>query len=87
MSNLVCSARTCRETADHALAWRNPRIHTESRRKVWLACAAHVESLRSFLAARGFPVEVVGVDDLDDGGARGAQRPGGGAPVTDPGRH
>jgi hypothetical protein len=39
--------------------WRNPRIHDESRRKVWLACDEHRDYLRDYLAARDFPVRVV----------------------------
>ncbi|MCW2809704.1 MAG: hypothetical protein JWP61_162, partial [Friedmanniella sp.] len=35
---LVCSSKGCREPATHDLQWRNPRIHTEDRRKHWLAC-------------------------------------------------
>lgn len=38
--------------------WRNPRIHTEDRVKIWLACDDHVEYLREYLATRDFPVIV-----------------------------
>jgi len=37
-----------------ALLWNNPKIHTAERRKTWLACAAHEQSLTQFLAARNF---------------------------------
>lgn len=50
----VCSAKGCREPARYALAWNNPRLHDPERRKIWLACAAHRESLAGFLSARGF---------------------------------
>jgi hypothetical protein len=61
---LVCSAKGCRATAVWALRWNNPKLHTADRRKTWLACADHRESLASFLDARGFlratePVETV----------------------------
>lgn len=56
---LVCSARDCRQLAAYDLRWNNPRIHTEDRRKHWLACAAHRESLGAFLSARGFLRDVV----------------------------
>ena len=36
-----------------------PKIHTASRRKHWLACREHQESLSAFLSARGFLCEVV----------------------------
>ena len=55
---LVCSARGCRAPATVDLRWNNPRIHTPDRRKHWLACTAHRESLSSFLSTRGFLREV-----------------------------
>ena len=55
---LVCSARGCRATAAYDLRWNNPRIHPPGRRKHWLACALHRESLASFLSARDFLREV-----------------------------
>lgn len=65
VTDLVCSAKGCREPAVHALLWNNPRLHTEGRRKVWLACDAHREHLSQFLGARSFLRDVVGVDELD----------------------
>jgi len=60
----TCSRAGCRAAAAHSVVWRNPKIHAEDRRKVWLACDEHVDYLREFLASRGFPVEVrAGVDD------------------------
>jgi hypothetical protein len=38
--------------------WRNPRIHSADRVKVWLACDDHRASLGDYLATRGFPVVV-----------------------------
>lgn len=61
-----CSRAGCRAAATRAIRWRNPKIHTGDRRKVWLACDEHLDALRSFLEARAFPLEVVMVDDLDD---------------------
>jgi hypothetical protein len=55
----ICSRAGCRELASWRILWRNPRIHTAERRKTWLACDAHVDYLRDFLAARDFPLEVV----------------------------
>ncbi len=55
---LVCSAKGCRATAQWALRWNNPRIHDPGRRKTWLACAEHRESLSQFLGVRGFLREV-----------------------------
>jgi hypothetical protein len=51
---LICSARGCRAPATWALHWNNPRLHTEERRKTWLACDEHRGSLSGFLEARGF---------------------------------
>jgi hypothetical protein len=36
------------------LLWNNPRLHTPDRRKTWLACEEHRESLADFLRARSF---------------------------------
>jgi hypothetical protein len=41
------------------LQWNNPKIHNADRRKHWLACDGHRESLMQFLSARGFLREVV----------------------------
>jgi len=61
---LVCSAKDCHAPAVVAHRWNNPRIHTADRRKTWLACAEHRESLGSFLSARGFLRETAPVDAL-----------------------
>jgi hypothetical protein len=50
----TCSARGCPAGATWSLLWNNPKIHTPDRRKTWLACDAHRESLSAFLSARGF---------------------------------
>jgi len=50
----VCSAKGCRAPATWALSWNNPKIHTPDRRKIWLACDEHKDSLGAFLSARGF---------------------------------
>ncbi|HZD98616.1 MAG TPA: hypothetical protein VE132_10715 [Micromonosporaceae bacterium] len=51
---LRCSAKGCRRPATYALRWNNPKLHTPDRRKTWLACDDHRESLAAFLDARGF---------------------------------
>ncbi len=61
---LICAAKGCRSTATHALRWNNPTLHTPERRKVWLACEVHRETLGSFLGMRGFLKDVVPIDDL-----------------------
>ncbi|HEV8055213.1 MAG TPA: hypothetical protein VGP51_01865 [Nocardioidaceae bacterium] len=50
----ICSARGCRQPAAWRLLWNNPRLHTEDRRKTWLACDQHRDSLGGFLSVRGF---------------------------------
>jgi hypothetical protein len=52
--NPTCSARGCQRQAVWSLLWNNPRLHTPDRRKTWLACEEHRESLADFLRARGF---------------------------------
>jgi hypothetical protein len=51
---VICSAKSCRNPAVWALAWNNPKLHEPERRKTWLACEEHRETLSAFLAARGF---------------------------------
>ena len=51
---LVCSAKGCQAPASWTLLWNNPKLHTADRRKQWLACEEHRESLGAFLDARGF---------------------------------
>ena len=55
----ICSAKGCQAPAAHELRWNNPKLHTPERRKTWLACDDHRESLSGFLAARNFLREVV----------------------------
>lgn len=64
----VCSAKACRRTGIHAVVWRNPKLHTEDRRKVWLACDEHREHLSGFLQVRGFLLEVVSTAELPSSG-------------------
>ena len=62
---LVCSAKGCRASASWALRWNNPKLHAPERRKTWLACPEHRESLSQFLGVRGFlrEVEPMAADD------------------------
>lgn len=57
-----CSAAGCDADAVARVNWRNPRIHTPDRVKVWLACDAHREHLAEYLDSRGFPVVVTALD-------------------------
>jgi hypothetical protein len=59
---LICSAKGCSRPATVALRWNNPKIHLPERRKTWLACPDHADSLTSFLAARGFMRETESVE-------------------------
>ena len=59
---LTCSAKGCQQPAEWALVWNNPRLHTPERRKTWLACEAHRQSLADFLGARSFLREIVPAD-------------------------
>ncbi len=56
--DLTCSAKGCRNAAVWSLLWNTPKIHTPDRRKTWLACEEHRESLSDFLKARSFLREV-----------------------------
>jgi hypothetical protein len=59
---LTCSAKGCQLDAVWALLWNNPKLHTPDRRKTWLACETHRQSLADFLGARGFLRDVQPVD-------------------------
>ncbi|AZS43560.1 hypothetical protein [Microbacterium oleivorans] len=62
MTVAQCSRAGCRRDAEWQVVWRNPRIHSADRRKVWVACPEHVDFLRDYLASRNFPVEVAVLD-------------------------
>ena len=60
---LICSAKGCSAGATWSLVWNNPRLHTPERRKTWLACDAHRDSLAEFLRARRFLRDVERLED------------------------
>lgn len=62
---LTCSAKGCAAEATSGLQWNNPKIHTPERRKVWMACPEHTDSLQQFLDARGFWRETVPADEAE----------------------
>ncbi len=62
--DLVCSAKRCGACATWALRWNNPKLHPPERRKTWLACDAHRDSLGEFLGVRGFLRETVPASEL-----------------------
>ena len=61
----VCSAKGCTALAVWALLWNNPKLHTPDRRKTWLACDDHRQSLSDFLGARDFLRDVEPVKGPD----------------------
>ena len=61
---LLCSARGCRQDAAWGLLWNNPKLHTATRRKVWLACDAHREHLEQYLGSRAFLRQTVPVGEI-----------------------
>ena len=58
-----CSAAGCGDLATWRINWRNPRIHSADRVKVWLACGAHRSTLGDYLTTRGFPVLISAMDE------------------------
>ena len=62
--SLMCSSKGCRASASWGLRWNNPKLHTPERRKTWLACDEHRDSLSAFLTVRGFLRETVPVSEL-----------------------
>jgi len=79
VGELRCSARGCRADAQWGLLWNNPLLHTDTRRKVWLACADHREHLEHFLSTRGFLRATVPASELesapDDDDTRASREP------------
>ncbi|WP_103529011.1 hypothetical protein [Streptomyces sp. SM12] len=70
---VICSAKACRTPARWVLAWNNPKLHTPERRKTWLACEEHRESLSAFLGARDFLKDVVPLEEWEAAQAASAQ--------------
>jgi len=60
----ACSRAGCTSAADWAIHWRNPKIHSEDRRKTWLACEEHLDYLRGFISDRSFPMTVCSIEEL-----------------------
>lgn len=54
-----CSRAGCVALADFQVVWRNPKLHAEDRRKIWLACHEHLEYLVDYLAVRSFYIETL----------------------------
>ena len=63
-NRIRCSAKGCRADAAYGLLWNNPKLHTPERRKTWLACEEHADSLSDFLSMRGFLKDAVPVAEL-----------------------
>lgn len=61
----VCSRAGCQASADWAILWRNPKIHSADRTKTWLSCTAHEAYLNDFLSARSFPLKVIPITELE----------------------
>jgi len=61
-ADTTCSAKGCRNPAGFDLQWNNPKIHPPQRRKHWLACPEHRDSLSAFLSARSFLKQVVALE-------------------------
>lgn len=62
----TCSRAGCGNAAAWRVNWRNPRIHTADRVKVWLACDEHRAFLADYLTSRSFPVVVTQLADSVD---------------------
>lgn len=64
--SVTCSAKGCRVEAAYGLLWNNPKVHTPERRKAWMACAAHADSLSDYLSKKGFLKDAVPVAEMTD---------------------
>jgi len=64
--SVVCSAKGCREKATYGLLWNNPKLHAPERRKAWMACDKHADTLSDFLSKRGYLKDAVLVSEMTD---------------------
>jgi hypothetical protein len=62
---MICSAKGCTSPAAWSLLWNNPKLHTPDRRKSWLACDEHRQSLADFLGARSFLRDIEPIEESD----------------------
>jgi len=58
-----CSRAGCAAEAKNWITWRNPKIHTDGRTKLWSACDEHTKFLIDYLDARGFFLSVSDSED------------------------
>jgi len=58
-AEIKCSRAGCIELAEFQIVWRNPKVHAEDRRKIWLACPEHRQYLVDYLAVRSFYLETL----------------------------
>lgn len=56
VDTLRCSRNKCALAPQWQVVWRNPKIHSEDRRKIWLSCEEHRSYFEGYLSQRGFPV-------------------------------
>lgn len=54
--NPRCSRSGCRNEPDYNVNWRNPKLHSPDRVKVWLTCSEHRQFFLDYFENRGFPV-------------------------------
>lgn len=59
-----CSRADCHAAPTEQVVWRNPKIHSTDRQKVWLACDEHAGFLYDYLASREFPVRRQALGEL-----------------------
>lgn len=57
--DVKCSRAGCDSLAKWQVVWRNPKIHSPDRRKVWLACNEHQDYLVEYLSVRSFFIETL----------------------------
>jgi len=56
-NELKCSRAGCQQAASFFIHWRNPKIHTPDRVKVWLSCESHKQYFVDYLSMREFFLE------------------------------
>jgi hypothetical protein len=61
-----CSRAGCSEPAKFLIEWRNPKIHSADRVKLWSSCDEHRSYLVDYLQTRSMYLGVKDFEPTDD---------------------
>ncbi|NBU22944.1 MAG: acetone carboxylase [Actinobacteria bacterium] len=61
-----CSRAGCTNQATFLIYWRNPKLHSPEREKIWGACLEHKSFLIDYLSARSFFLRTEAINNEND---------------------